>query len=174
MMRPYPAYLVHSVTLADGATLVIRPIAPDDAEIEQEFVRNLSAESRYLRFMESLHELSPRMLAHFTQIDYDRHMALVAVTPCSGREVGVARYIVAPDNAECEFAVAVADSWQRKGVGIHLMDALMSVARGRGLTRMHGDVLAGNLGMLALTRRFGFRVLRHTDDARLVRVEALL
>ena len=173
-MRPYPEYLVRSVRLADGATIVIRPITPDDAAIEQEFVRNLSVESRYFRFMEPLRELSPRMLSHFTQVDYDRHMALVAVTPCGDTQVGVARYIVAPDSVSCEFAVVVADGWQRRGVGMLLMDALMDAARERGLRRMYGDVLAANQKMLALTRRLGFRIGRHEDDPRLVRVEALL
>ena len=154
-MRPYPEYLVRSVRLADGATIVMRPITPDDAAIEQEFVRNLSVESRYFRFMEPLRELSPRMLSPFTQ-------------------VGVARYIVAPDSVSCEFAVVVADGWQRRGVGMLLMDALMDAGRGRGLRCMYGDVLAANHKMLALTRRLGFRIGRHEDDPRLVRVEALL
>jgi len=172
--RPYPAHLVRSVRLADGATLVIRPITPDDAGIEQAFVRALSAESRYFRFMEALRELSPQMLSHFTEVDYDRHMALVAVTPCGDREIGVARYVVNPDNASCEFAIVVADAWQRRGVGTILMDALMDAARGRGLKRMYGEVLAGNHGMLGLMRRLGFHAARHRDDSRLVCVEAVL
>ena len=110
-MRPYPAHLVRSATLADGASLVIRPIAPADAAIEQEFVRNLSAESRYFRFMDALRELSPQMLSHFTQVDYDRHMALVAVSGESDEtEVAVARYTVSPDDVSCEFAIVVADA----------------------------------------------------------------
>jgi acetyltransferase len=174
-MRPYPAHLVRSVTLADGASLVIRPIAPADAAIEQEFVRNLSAESRYFRFMDALRELSPQMLSHFTQVDYDRHMALVAVSGESGEtEVAVARYTVAPDDVSCEFAIVVADAWQQRGVGTLLMAALMDAARERKLKTMFGEVLASNHRMLQFVRRMGFRILRHADDARLVRVECSL
>jgi acetyltransferase len=172
-MRPYPAHLVRSATLADGASLVIRPIRPADAEIEQEFVRNLSAESRYFRFMDALRELSPPMLSHFTSVDYDHHMALVAVslTPRE-TEVAVARYVVGPDDRSCEFAIVVADAWQRRGVGTLLMGALMDAARRRGLRLMYGEVLASNHKMLDLMRRLGFQVVRSPADARVVRVEA--
>jgi acetyltransferase len=166
-MRPYPAHLVRSATLADGASLVIRPIRPADAEIEQEFVRNLSAESRYFRFMDALRELSPSMLSHFTSV------ALVAVslTPRE-TEVAVARYVVGPDDRSCEFAIVVADAWQRRGVGTLLMCALMDAARRRGLRLMYGEVLASNHKMLDLMRRLGFQVVRSPADARVVRVEA--
>jgi acetyltransferase len=172
-MRPYPAHLVRSATLADGASLVIRPIRPADAEIEQEFVRNLSAESRYFRFMDALRELSPPMLSHFTSVDYDRHMALVAVSVTPREtEVAVARYVVGPDDRSCEFAIVVADAWQRRGVGTLLMGALMDAARRRGLRLMYGEVLASNHKMLDLMRRLGFQVVRSPADARVVRVEA--
>lgn len=165
---------MRSATLADGATIVIRPISPDDARIEQDFVRALSPESRYFRFMEALRELSPQMLSHFTRIDYHRHMALVAVTPGGDRQIGVARYVMTPDETSCEFAVVVADDWQQRGVATILMDALMDAARGRGLGRMFGDVLASNHRMLELMHRLGFRSARHADDPGLVRVEANL
>ena len=175
-MRPYPTHLVKSLTLADGATIVIRPITPRDAAIEQEFVRNLSAESRYFRFMDALRELSPQMLSHFTNVDYDCHMALIAVMPAGPgeTEIAVARYIVAADNTSCEFALVVADAWQRRGVGAALMDALMDAARRRGLTIMYGEVLASNHKMLDLMRRLGFNVSHHAGDPRLMRVEARL
>lgn len=174
-MRPYPTYLVRSVTLADGASLVIRPITPEDADIEQEFVRNLSAEARYFRFMDALRELSPQMLSHFTQVDYDRHMALVAVSLTERvTEVAVARYIVSPDDVSCEFAIVVADAWQRRGVGTLLMAALMDAARRRGLKTMFGEVLASNHKMLVLVSRLGFRVIRSASDPRVVRVQAKL
>lgn len=175
-MRPYPTHLIKSLILADDATIVIRPIRPEDAAIEQEFVRNLSAESRYFRFMDALRELSPRMLSHFTQVDYDRHMALVAVSPSDVRqmEIAVARYVVAPDDSSCEFVIVVADAWQRRGVGTRLMEALMDAARRRGLTIMFGEVLASNHKMLDLMRRLGFHVSHDAGDLRLMRVETTL
>ena len=69
--------LIKSVLL-NGTTVTIRPIRTDDSGMEQEFIRHLSKESRYFRFMASLRELSPKKLKFFTEIDYDRHMAFVA------------------------------------------------------------------------------------------------
>ena len=153
-MRPYPVHLVRSVTLSDGASLVIRPIAPADAAIEQEFVRNLSAESRYFRFMDALRELSPQMLSHFTQVDYDHHMALVAVSmEPRETEVAVARYIVTPGAASCEFAIVVADAWQRRGVATRLLAALAASARRAGIARFEVMTLADNRAAIGLLGR---------------------
>jgi acetyltransferase len=99
------------------------------------------------------------MVARFTQIDYDREMALIAVVEAQGREieVGVARYVTNADGQSCEFAIAVADQWQCKGLGSRMLDALSDVARSRGITAMVGYVLAGNHSMLSLCERLGFK-----------------
>jgi acetyltransferase len=175
-MQPYPDHLIECATLPDGTTITIRPIRPEDAEIEQEFVRNLSNESRFFRFMDAVRELSPPMLAHFTQLDYDRHMALIAVTRVSGKdiEIAVARYVVADDESSCEFAIVVADEWQHRGVGTRLMRALINAARARGLRAIYGEVLAGNSKMLQFMGRLGFNRARDKDDPRVIRVDTTL
>ncbi len=159
-IHPYPTHLERTVQLPDGIDLIIRPIRPEDAEIEQAFVRGLSSESKYFRFASTLQELSPAMLARFTQIDYDREMALIAVLAedHSETEIGVARYIINPDGESCEFALVVADAWQHKGIGHRLMDALMDIARDKGLKAMEGDVLASNRNMLNLVTNLGFEI----------------
>jgi acetyltransferase len=159
-VHPYPAELVRELRLPSGAALELRPIRPEDAEIEAQFVRRLSDASRYSRFMSAVRELTPSMVARFTQIDYDREMALIAVAREDGREVevGVARYVTNPDGRSCEFAIAVADEWQRAGLGRRLLAALCDVARRRGITTMLGYVLAANHAMLALCERLGFEV----------------
>jgi acetyltransferase len=169
----YPAYLVQSVTLRDGSSIVIRPIRPEDALIEQAFVRNLSEESRYYRFMDAIRELSPQMLAHFTHVDYERHMALIAVTGDGAGEaqVGVARYIATQAPRTCEFAIVVADAWQHRGVGAALMRILIGAAREHGFALMFGEVLASNHAMLSFTRRLGFREVQDATDPRVTRVE---
>lgn len=175
-MRPYPAELVTTAVLADGAPITIRPIRPEDAAIEQAFVRNLSSESRYFRFMDTLRELSPRMLDHLTQVDYESHLALIVVTLDGGREteIAVARYVVAQDGTSCEFAIVVADAWQQRGVGALLMRALMSAARSRGLQTMYGEVLASNHRMLQFVRRLGFTTARGNTDPHTTRVQICL
>ena len=172
-MQPYPSHLVERLALEDGTAVTLRPIRPEDAGIEQEFVRNLSSESRYFRFMDSVRELSPRMLSHFTQVDYDGHMALIAVSERDGNEiqVGVARYVAMENRQSCEFAIVIADDWQRKGLGAQLMRSLMSSARTAGIRVMYGEVLAGNQRMLQFTAKLGFRARLAEDDPRQMRVE---
>ncbi len=172
-MQPYPAHLVQRLTLKDGTPVTIRPIRPEDAEIEQEFVRNLSGESRYYRFMDTVRELSPKMLSHFTQVDYDRHMALIVVTARDGREtqIAVARYVADDDRRRCEFAIVVADAWQQKGLGTRLMQALMAAARASGIHVMYGEVLTSNHKMLQLMARVGLSAHFDEQDPRIMRVE---
>lgn len=173
LMQPYPDHLVQRLTLGDGTPVTIRPIRPEDAGIEQAFVRNLSVESRYFRFMDTVRELSPRMLMQFTQVDYERHMALIAVTEDKDREiqVAVARYVADDALRSCEFAIVVADAWQHKGLGLRLLQALMAAARSAGLRVMHGEVLAANHKMLALMTRLAFSAHFDEQDPRTMRVE---
>jgi acetyltransferase len=156
--HPYPAHLVSTWRAPDGSSVVIRPIRPEDAEIEREFVQSLSPEAKYMRFMSALKELTPAMLARFTQIDYDREMALVAVMLEGARErqIGVCRYVINPDGASCEFALVVAEAWHGWGLGRHLMERLIEIARTRGLKRMTGQILSANMGMLELAASIGF------------------
>lgn len=175
-MQPYPSQLVQRARLGDGTPVTIRPIRPEDDRIEQAFVRNLSQESRYYRFMDTVRELSPQMLAHFTQVDYARHMALIAVVGGEHDEtlIGVARYVADDERRRCEFAIVVADEWQRKGLGTRLMQALMAAARAAGIEKMEGAVLASNQKMLKFTAGLGFAARFDDQDARLLRVAAHL
>lgn len=172
-IHPYPSELESRVSLPTGETLFIRPMRPEDSGMEQRFVDGLSSQSRYYRFMYRLDRLSTVMLARFTQIDYDREMALVGVLDCDSpgeRIVGVSRYAVNPDAVSCEFALAVADETQGRGVGSLLMETLFRVARERGLESMEGEVLADNRKMLALCRGLGFTLRRRIDDPGIVAV----
>jgi acetyltransferase len=172
-IHPYPPELETTWQLPDGTDVSVRPIRPEDAEIEQDFVENLSAESKYFRFMQSMDKLTPLMLARFTQIDYDREMALVAVVKehtDEARILGVARYVSNPDKQSCEFALTVADEWQKKGIGRQLMQRLMTVARDRGIEIMEGEVLSNNSKMLRLCERLGFRAVRGGDDPEIASV----
>lgn len=173
---PYPAHLISHWQLADGSNITIRPIRPEDAEIEQAFVRGLSDSSRYFRFMYSMQELSPAMLVRFTQIDYSREMALLAVTFEQEKEIelGVARFAINPDAASCEFALVIADAMQGKGLGQKLMGALIDAARGKGLKIMVGEVLKNNTPMLKLMARLGFSIEDSAEDASIKRVAKVL
>jgi acetyltransferase len=171
-IHPYPRELVRIEELGDGTDITIRPIRPEDALMEQDFVNGLSERSRYFRFMYSLPEITPDLLSRFTQIDYDREMALVAVTGEgeSDLQVGVARYYTMPDPNECEFAIVVADEWQHRGVARRLMTALVEAARSRRYTRMAGTVLRENPRMLRFVQSLGFKTEPNSEDSKLVDV----
>lgn len=175
-IHPYPSHLVTHWQLPSGHNVVIRPIRPEDAELTQGFVKSLSVESRYFRFMDALAELPAAELARLTQIDYTREMALLALTRVDGRDVelGVARYAINVDGESCEFALVVNDAWQKQGIGHKLMDVLMDVARGRGLKRMEGEVLKTNRPMLKLVEALGFRIEPHPEDESVRRVARAL
>lgn len=168
----YPFELVDVWHARNGERVLIRPVHPQDADLAMRFVSDLSPESRYNRFHQPLRELSPEMARWATDIDHDRHIALIAEVFEDGREVeiGVARYVIsdAPDVAE--MAIAVADSWQRQGVGERLLRGLVRIAARRGLAWLEGEVLEGNRGMLALARRTGFAV-RSTRNGSTVTID---
>jgi len=165
-IHPYPANLVQEFMLADGTAIMIRPVRPEDAEIMKQGFSELSADSRYFRFMNAMNEMPESMLIRFSQIDYDREMALIATTRIEGEdsELGIARYVINADGESCEFALVVLDNWQRRGIGRHLMLALMDAARARGLKTMEGDVLASNQKMLKLVTNLGFAITPGEED----------
>jgi len=171
-IHPYPSSLVRRIELQGGVAATLRPIRPEDAAIESAFVHGLSEQSKFLRFMFTLHDLSPGMLSRFTQIDYDRELALIGVidTPDGEQQVGVARYITLEDEETCEFAIVVADEWQGRGLARQLFGALIEAARNRRLKVMTGVTLRENARMLDLARANGFRLKTDEDDPALVQM----
>ncbi len=184
---PYPSALTRIIVTRTGFSCQFRAIRPEDADALQRFVRNLSDEARYMRFLSTMAELSPSLLARFTQIDYDREMAMVAVADDADegtgerssdgirersreRIIGVARYLLNPDAVTAEFALAVADEYQGRGIGIALMQTICEIARAHGLQAVVGLVLARNSDMLALMSRLGFIEESDPDDPDMRRV----
>ena len=172
---PYPARYEQVWPLSGGGEYTIRPIHPGDAHMLQALVQSLSPQSRYYRFVSSMAELPPSMLARFTLIDYDREMALVAIVKQRSadadghiveteRMVGVSRYVTNPDSSSCEFALVVSDDFNGKGLGSRLMLSIMDVARDKGLSEIDGLVLANNPDMLKLMRRLGFSIKSYAED----------
>jgi acetyltransferase len=139
--------------------------------MQRAFVRDLSDEARYYRFMTKLRNLPEAMAERFTTIDYIGHVGLIAEVfmDASATMIGEARYVVeAGDAAACEFAVAVADAWQGMGLARILLTRLADHAASSGIRRMSGDTIATNAAMIALAKRTGFVVVRKPEDGRLV------
>ncbi len=165
-IHPYPKALARTHRMRGDETVLLRPIRPEDAQAEQRLVSRLSPETMYLRFHAPLRELTTERLVRFTQIDYDREIAFVAVDASGGQEEirGVARYTRMPDGFSCEFGVVIEDAWQGRGLGHALMTALEETARSRGLTEIIGYVLRDNEGMGRLMRSRGYVASAMPDD----------
>lgn len=178
-IHPYPRRLVQSKVFKDGQPWMLRPIRPEDAEPLQAFIRGLSDKSRYMRFVSMLRELTPRMLARYTRIDYDRELALVATVQVPNPEhrghpreqiIGFAHYLRNPDGRGAEYALVIADDWQRRGLGAQLMRGLIDAAQEQGLTYIDGLVLAANRPMLSLMDHLGFQNDPDEEDPTMRRV----
>ena len=169
----YPAHVAGSWQASNGASARIRPIAAEDAGMIRDFVQSLSLETRYLRFLSAVNELSPQTIARLTSIDHRRDAALIAISDQRGasRVVGVARYALDAGGESCEFAIVVADDWRSLGLGRWLMKLLVDTAAARGLKRMRGEVLAINGPMLAFAKALGFSASVSNDDPTMRRVE---
>ncbi len=171
-IHPYPHELTQHYQLANGSHIIIRPIRPEDAVMEKDFVHRLSERSKYFRFMQSLHELTPEMIVRFTQIDYDREMAFVALGDNGSmpHELGVGRYMMNPDGRSADFALVVADDCQCMGIGSRIMKTLMQTAKSKGISFFESEVLLANNPMLSLVKKLGFSIEAIAGDNEIVRV----
>jgi acetyltransferase len=174
-IHPYPSDIGARWQLPGGATVAVRPIRPEDADMEASFVRNLSDDARHFRFMTSVKELTREMLIRFTQIDYDRELALVGLVERGGKEtqIAVARYVKA-DRESAHVSIVVADEWQGRGIGLRLLETLVEAARARGIVRLEGEVLAENAPIRALLGRLGFSFRRDPESSDVLLIEKSL
>lgn len=162
VISPYPNQHEYRTTTGEGVDIFVRPIKPEDAPLLVDLFDSLSPRSIYYRFMSPIKSLSHKMLARFTQIDYDREIALVAIQETDGTErmLGVARVMTAPGEEESEFAILVGDVWQGKGIGAELLQRCLDISKEQGIRKVKGFVLAENRNMLALGRKIGFKMER--------------
>ncbi len=158
------------VMLRDGTRVHVRPIHPEDIELERRFIESLSPTSRRFRFLGTINSPSAALLKQLTVINPATDAAYVALlgTGDQTQEIGVARFSAQPDGHDCEFAVAVADDWQHKGLGTLLMQRLIKVAQARGIKSMHSSDSADNDLMRKFAEHLHFENQRDPDDATLV------
>ena len=171
-IHPYPSDLAERWELPGGAVVKVRPIRPEDAEMEASFVRNLSDHARHFRFGTAMKELTREMLVRFTQIDYDRELALLGLVEQGGREVEIAVARYARTSAEAaDVAIVVGDAWQGKGIGRRLLVRLIELARARGVRRLEGEMLSENLPIRNLLASLGFEFRRDPEGGDLILFE---
>lgn len=159
--------------LRNGQSVRVRPAGPADAEALQDFVRRLSDASRRLRFLASIRELTPAMLTRLTEYVDRRGLVLLAEVQegKTWRTVALAEHAADDDDGTCQLALAVADAWQRLGLGRALMGMLIQRARDARCVRIVADVLYENEPMLALGRACGFAVARSPYGSTMLRLE---
>ena len=174
-IRPYPQELEELITDDEGRRLLLRPILPEDElSLRAAFARLTPEEVRF-RFFVPMKLMDHVTAARFSQIDYDRQMALVLTEPASAGAAaaaifGVVRLIEDPDRERAEFAIVVEQRMSGQGLGSHLMQRIIAYARNRGVGEVYGEVLTDNHRMLALCREFGFRAEHEHDEPGVMRV----
>ena len=158
--------LLHVEEIEDERVL-IRPISPDDAELENNFIDNLSDQSKHYRFLGGRAHLSVKELTALCDIDYDSKMAFIALIDNGdqGTVIGVSRYAMDKDNESFEFAVTIADEWQNKGLGTLLMKYLIDHARSHEIKQIYSIDLASNNKMRALANDLGMTNKKDPNDA---------
>jgi len=163
VISSYPNHHETHTISEGGVPRFIRPIRPEDAPLLETLFNTLSPQSVYFRFFSPLKALPHRMLARFTQIDYDREIALIALRESGEQMLGVARLIRIPGGNRAEFSIVVGDPWQGKGIAAALFQHCLTLAKEQGIEEVWGIVLPENKRMLALGRRLGFTVKRDLD-----------
>ena len=163
---PYPIKYVVPWRLKDGTEVILRPIRPEDEQIEHELIKGLSNETSRFRFFGIIKELSHRDLVRFCNIDYDREMAIIAEVREGGKkkELGVSRLILEPCRKRGEFAVVVTDEYQGQGLGTKLIDMLIEIATEKNLESIYGLIHPENSVMIRLCEKMGFTIKRSVEE----------
>ncbi|WP_163339799.1 GNAT family N-acetyltransferase [Desulfopila sp. IMCC35008] len=166
VIAPYPDEDESHIISTGGRRILVRPVKPEDAHLIVDLFNVLSPKTIYHRFFGHIKELQPEMLVRFTQIDYDREVALVAMDEDADTDtiLGVARIIGDADGKTGEFAVLVGDAWQGEGIGAKLLGNCLKVAEKQGFKTVFGIALQENRGMSALGRKLGFEI-QHSSNA---------
>jgi len=173
-IRPYPNQWERWTETLDGQRILIRPIKPVDEHLYGAFIDKLSPEDIRFRFLAPRKEFSHKFIARFTQIDYSRAMAFVALNKDESELLGVARLSADPDYVSGEYAIIMRSDLKGAGIGWLLMRHLIHYAEKEGLQALTGDVLEGNERMLDMCRSLGFEIAANPEDLSLRKVRLRL
>jgi len=159
VISPYPKEYIKEIKMKNGQAALLRPVRPEDEALEAEMFSHFSARTQRQRFFRLIKEISHDLLVRYTQIDYDREMAIVAEIEEAGRKkmAGVARLIADPNSDSAEFAVVVADPWQFQGLGKKFTDFILAIARQKGIKMVWAKFYRDNKSMQAIFQKRNFR-----------------
>jgi RimJ/RimL family protein N-acetyltransferase len=155
--------------LSDGTLIFIRQICPDDKERLKAGFDKLSPHSNYLRFLTPIGNLSKSQLKYLTEVDQINHIA-IGVHDKNLNRIGIARYIKIKDEPDAaEFAIAIIDEHQKKGLGTKLLYLLIESAIENGIQKFIGYVLEENIAMLKIPKKLG--ATSSWDEENILRTE---
>jgi len=160
VIAPYPREYISSFTLKNGTKVKLRPIKPEDEAMEGEMFKGFSKETQQHRFFKQIGNISHEMLTRYTQIDYDREIAIIAELTKEKEKhmIGVVRLIADPLNNTAEFAVVVADSWQSNELGSKFTEYIIEIAKKRGIKKVYAKFLSDNEIMISIMKKNGFKL----------------
>ena len=162
-MAPYPKEWERHLALPDGEPVYVRPIRPDDEALYGPFLAAVTADDLRLRFFAPVKELGHSFIVRFTDIDYARAMAFIALNEATGAMLGVARLHPVADENSGEYAILVRSDLKGRGLGWRLMQLIIEYARAKGFGSIEGQVLRENTAMLQMCAELGFAIV--TDPA---------
>jgi acetyltransferase len=157
-IRPYPTEWERHITLGDGTAVLVRPVRPEDEALYGPFFAAVTPSDLRLRFFAPVKEFSHTFIARFTQIDYARAMAFIALDRANGAMLGVVRLHATADYDSGEYAILVRSDMKGRGLGWMLMQLIIEYARSEGMRSINGQVLRENTGMLDMCRELGFHI----------------
>jgi acetyltransferase len=166
IISPYPNQYESDLLLRDGTPVLLRPIKPEDEPLVYRLLQSCSEQTIYFRYFHRIRKFTHELLIRFTQNDYDREIALIAVGQPPGPPLmlGVCRLVMTPDRKKGEFAILIGDPWQGKGLGFTLMERIIGVAKDYGVRHLYGDVLLENEPMLEMMKRLGFSFRKNIEE----------
>jgi acetyltransferase len=167
-IRPYPKTWERHLALPDGSKIFVRPIRPEDEALYPTFMTAVSDEDVRLRFFAPIKEFSHGFIARFTQIDYARAMAFIAIEEATGQMLGVVRIHADSEYRTAEYAILVRSDLKGHGLGWLLMELMIEYARAEGLQSIRGQVLQENRTMLQMCRQLGFHITPDPDETSIV------
>jgi acetyltransferase len=163
-IRPYPTEWERHTTLRDGTGILVRPVRPEDESLYGPFFAAVTQQDLRLRFFAPVKEFGHTFIARFTQIDYARAMAFIAIEASSGKLLGVVRLHADANYEHGEYAILVRSDLKGRGLGYLLMQMIIEYARAEGLKAIEGQVLSENTAMLEMCKELGFHLASDPDD----------
>jgi len=164
-MAAYPQEWERHLVLADGRAVFVRPVRPEDESLYGPFVAAVSAEDARLRFLGPVRDFSHAVLARFTQLDYARAMAFIALDELTGEMLAVARlHTIADDDKTAEYAIIVRSDMKGHGLGWLLMQLIIEYARSKNYQTVLGRVLHENMAMLRMCKELGFHIAMDPEE----------